>query len=170
MKKFLIQITLLLITAGISIYYIFQPGFLGEGFTPGFINYPGTARDQVKIGDTLINVEISDTPEKRNKGLSGRGSIASDSGMLFVFDNPTKPRFWMKDMKFPIDIIYISNQKVVDLLKNIPPPSPNQSDDTLLLYEPVTIIDQAVEVNGGFVSSHGISIGDTVQVLRNTPR
>src|SRR3989338_5701660 len=60
-----------------------------------------------KIGDQAVRVTVADTPESRERGLSGRDGLASDEGMLFVFQNDGYHTFWMKDMLFSIDIIWL---------------------------------------------------------------
>lgn len=71
-----------------------------------------------------INVEVVDTPEAREQGLSGRTGLKEGEGMLFVFDKPGRYGFWMKDMLFPIDMVWISeNGTVVYVEQNISPDS-----------------------------------------------
>jgi uncharacterized membrane protein (UPF0127 family) len=67
----------------------------------------------VKAGDNLINVEVPENGQKKEIGLGGRPCIGADEGMLFVFSQPGQPNFWMKNMKFPIDIIWIDENKIV---------------------------------------------------------
>lgn len=117
---------------------------------------------QVKIKDTILNVEVADTPGKRSKGLSGRESLATGSGMLFVFPEEKKYQFWMKEMKFPIDFIFIKDGKVVDLLNNASPPNPNQKAETLPIYQPIVPINMMLEVNAGFIQANSIKVGDLV--------
>ena len=70
----------------------------------------------VKINDDYIRVMVMDTPEKRVKGLSGMDNISKGEGFFFIFDEPKKHGFWMKDMKFSIDIIWINeNGEVVSI-------------------------------------------------------
>ena len=76
-----------------------------------------------------LPVEIADTPEKREQGLSGRESLPEGSGMLFIFENPATYGFWMKEMRFPIDIVWLSGEvgsstdpiKVIDIERNVQP-------------------------------------------------
>jgi uncharacterized protein len=121
---------------------------------------------QVKINDNLINVDLANTPDSRKQGLSGRKSLASDSGMLFVFDKPGVYSFWMKDMKFALDFIWIKDKKVVDLIKQVPPPEPNQKDETLPIYQPSSQVDSVLEVNSGYVDSNGIKLGDSIEIIK----
>lgn len=67
-------------------------------------------------------VEVVNTVQTRKQGLSGRSSLGAD-GMLFVFAQPAQHQFWMKDMKFPLDFVWINQGQVVDLAQNIPAPT-----------------------------------------------
>jgi len=76
----------------------------------------------LSIGDKTIFIEIVKTEEQRVKGLSDRKSLPKDSGMLFIFDKPDFYNFWMKDMNFPIDIVWMDkNYKIVNVTKNLKP-------------------------------------------------
>jgi uncharacterized membrane protein (UPF0127 family) len=77
---------------------------------------------EVTLPGGAVYAEIVDTPISRAKGLSGRRGLAPDEAMLFVFDYPGKYGFWMKDMLFPIDIVWISEDgTVVHIERNISP-------------------------------------------------
>lgn len=112
------------------------------------------------IGSTIVNVEIASSDSQRAQGLSDRPNLPSDSGMLFVFPNSIKPSFWMKDMRFPLDFIWLKSGKIINITSHVPPPSQTNNQPTILT--PDIIIDQVLEVNAGFVDDHGLKIGDTV--------
>lgn len=119
----------------------------------------------IKIKDVEISVDISNTPEKRSKGLSGRSLLNEKEGMLFIFDREDeKPTFWMKDMIIPIDIIWINNEKIVQIDKNIEAPEKGTPDSKLIRYSPKEPIDYVLEVNSGFSDKYGFSIGDRVDL------
>lgn len=118
---------------------------------------------------TTISVEVADKPETRSKGLGGRDSLGFDKGMLFVFDKPGKYTFWMKGMKFPLDFIWISDNRIVDLLPNINPPISGESSDKLPRYTSIVEFNKVLEVNAGFIASHNIQVGDKVGELEATP-
>lgn len=76
----------------------------------------------IKISTNVIRAEEATTPAQRAKGLGGRNCISDDQGMLFEFEKPDYYSFWMKDMKFPIDIIWINkNHQVVTIKPNLSP-------------------------------------------------
>lgn len=114
----------------------------------------------VVINNNDLKVEVADTMAKKIKGLSGRESMPQDQGMLFVFDEEEVQQFWMKDMKFPLDFIWLAKGQVVDLHENIK--QPKSSLETPVTVTPKNPIDAVIEVNSGWIKSHNIKIGDTV--------
>jgi uncharacterized membrane protein (UPF0127 family) len=74
-----------------------------------------------EVKDTVFIVEIADTQEKRRKGLMFRENLCEKCGMLFLFEHPEKYAFWMKNVKIPLDIIYIDKEgTIVDLINAEP--------------------------------------------------
>ena len=116
--------------------------------------------DEVKtptaaIHGYLLELEVARTPEEQTRGLSGRESLAENAGMLFVYERPSLPGFWMKEMNFPIDIIWIgSDKRIVDISENIAPETFPQ------LFHPRVPAQYVLEVNAGWAKSHNISVGD----------
>lgn len=162
MKKFGIQVIILVLVIFGAIYVSFNQSLVGRWFPVT----TSSAATLLRINSTEISVEVADTPEERSQGLSGREKLASNSGMLFVFPEVNKYQFWMKGMKFSLDFIFIREGKVVDLLANIAPPSPDQQDNTLPIYEPTEPIDMLLEVESGFISSKGIKVDDQVFLVK----
>ena len=113
------------------------------------------------IGTQQFTVEVADTSEKQEQGLSGRSSIGSD-GMLFPFSPPAQSRFWMKDMLFDLDFIWIANNQVVEITQSVPHPSPGVTQDQLPIYQPQQAVDMMLEVEAGFVEQNNIQVGQTV--------
>lgn len=118
----------------------------------------------LKIRDVTLNLEVANTPAKKSLGLGKRDSINKNSGMLFDFtqDPDARPSFWMKDMRFNIDFLWIKNSKVIQLDKNFP--APKNSFDELPTISPSSPIDYVLEVNSGFIEEHKIEVGDSVQI------
>jgi len=113
----------------------------------------------VTIGETKIEVEIMNTPELRSKGLSGKTSLEEDSGMLFIFEKEGVYPFWMKDMNFPIDILWIDeNLQIIDITKNATPESYPQT------FSPKKPIKYALEINTNFLNQHNMNIGDYISL------
>lgn len=118
----------------------------------------------VYISDISISVEIADNPIKQQLGLGGRSSLSENSGMLFPYPKKTTPYFWMKGMLIPIDIIWIANNKIIGIEKNVPNLPLNTPSDKLPLYSPPVPIDYVLEVASGFSDKNNIKVGDTFNV------
>lgn len=116
----------------------------------------GELRD-VQIGDTRIQVSVADDDKEREQGLSGVSNLPENEGKLFIFQEETTPGFWMKDMAFPLDIIWISKEgSIVALTEDL---SPSSYPDIVSPPVPVTMV---LEVNAGFAQRHGIHEGQFV--------
>lgn len=119
----------------------------------------------LKIGNKSINVVVANNADARSKGLGGVTSMPSDQGMLFVFESKKiTPSFWMKGMKIPLDIIWISDGRVSQINTNVMPPAANTPDSSLTIYTPTYPIDYVLEVNGGFSTNNNIRVGDLVEI------
>ncbi|EKD86270.1 MAG: hypothetical protein ACD_37C00381G0003 [uncultured bacterium] len=115
-----------------------------------------------QINNQTFKVEVAKTETERQIGLSDKENLSADQGMLFVFDSPDYHSFWMKDMKFPIDIIYLSGEKVVTVVENAEPPiSPNEN---LVIYQPEEKADRVLEVSAGTAQKYKITKGSVVKV------
>lgn len=159
MKKFIFQAIglIILIVAGLLITK-------NQDFLNNFLREKNLPTTKVQIKETIISAQISDDVNEKSKGLSGRDSLASNSGMLFVYSTPEIRRFWMKGMRFPIDIIWVRSNKVVDILLDAKSPEKDTPDSKLTIYQPNEPVDKVLEVNSGFVNANSISIGDDVIV------
>lgn len=113
---------------------------------------------KIKINSIDIMVDIADNDYSRIAGLSNRDEMCANCGMLFIFDNSDMHSFWMKDMRFPIDIIWIKNNRIVEIMENIEIPS----NGSIKSYRPVVPSDMVLEVNSGFVGKNNINIGDKI--------
>lgn len=158
MKKFFLQFGLVVAIIIGALLYSQQSGIINTT--------PTLETKQLKIKEMTLNVEVADTSSERAKGLGGRKDLPEDGGMLFIFDDLKKHRFWMKGMKIPIDIIWIKDDKVVDFLLDVQPPAEGQNNETLQIYEPVTDVNKVLEVNSGFVSRNNIRIGDNIELVK----
>ncbi len=114
-------------------------------------------KSHVFINDQKIKVDIADESSEYIKGLSGREVLDKNRGMLFIFSDYSQHSFWMKDMLFPIDIIWIKDNKIVKIDKNIP--IPNKKLEAYLSPEEVNYV---LEVNAGYCDKYGIEVGDSV--------
>jgi uncharacterized protein len=117
---------------------------------------------QVIINNQVINVELAKTTSQQTQGLSNRFSLAENSGLLFIFPDYSLRSFWMKDMKFPLDFIWIKGNIIVDITPNVPAPTLGQKE--LPVYQPKTEVNYVLEVNAGYVKFQNIQIGDRVEI------
>lgn len=115
---------------------------------------------KVEVKGQEFSLEIADEDKERVKGLSERNSLAENKGMLFVFDKKGKYGFWMRNVKFPLDIIYISDDTIVDIIKNAEPKS--EDDTNIPVFEPKTEANYVLEINGGLSDKYKIATGDKV--------
>lgn len=119
--------------------------------SPGFL---GLVSPVVSIGETTVNVTVANTEKTRLLGLSGRQEMASDEGMLFVFDSEAVHCFWMKDMLFSIDIIWLDSKKrIIHTEKDV---RPDTYPRIFCPREPARFV---LEIHGGLVREHDIKIG-----------
>ena len=114
----------------------------------------------VKIGGVLVKVELAITSEEHEQGLSGRISMKDDEGMLFIFSEPQINYFWMKEMKFPIDIVWIDeNSQIIFIEKSVQPESyPNS-------FGPEQKSQYVLEIPAGFSEKNNLQVNDQVEFL-----
>lgn len=113
------------------------------------------------INNQTFLLEIVNDDKGRQLGLSNRQSLPQDHGMLFLFERSDNYSFWMKDMHFPIDIIYINNDTVVHVFENVPPP---KSKRNLPVYTPDSPSDKVLEINAGLSKKFDITKGTKVKI------
>jgi uncharacterized membrane protein (UPF0127 family) len=117
--------------------------------------------EQIKLPNGTVSVEVVDTTASREQGLSGRKGLGSNEGMLFAFDLPGRYGFWMKDMLFPIDMIWFNeNGVVVNVVENVKP------EDF-----PATYINQApasyvLEIGANKAREYGVFLGSKVVIKK----
>ena len=135
-------------------------GFLGLTAVEGGKATPpqNSADPQVKVVKNLdLNLEVADTDAKREQGLSGRSKLPDNQGMLFSFEQPSFQSFWMKDMSFSLDFLWLDeNKEIVDLTQNV---APETYPGTFSPKKPVKYV---VEVGAGYVEANSLKIGETL--------
>jgi uncharacterized protein len=156
-KVFIIFIIILAVFFGV----VFMQ-FKGQPFRQiGEQTNSGLATGQVKINSTTFAVEIAKTDEERQLGLSDRKSLDQGKGMLFLFDQPGNYSFWMKNMQFPLDLIFIKDNTVVSVSQNAQPAKGNENPP---LFFPEGPINKVLEINAGLAQKYGIKKGSDVEV------
>lgn len=113
------------------------------------------------IGDKTLKLDIAKTNEEREIGLTNKNSLADDRGMLFIFEKPDYYSFWMKNMKFPIDIIFIRGDTIVTIYTDVQPPI--SSDQSIPIYQPKSPADSVLEINAGLSKKYNFKEGDKVK-------
>lgn len=112
----------------------------------------------VLAGET-VRVTIADTEAKREQGLSGRQGLAPHEGMLFIFQKDDRYAFWMKDMLFSIDILWLSADGTVVYIA--PSVSPDTYPQAFVSSTPARYV---LELPAGYAAAHGVKLGDKVQL------
>lgn len=113
---------------------------------------------------TTVTAEVAASLADQQRGLSGRDSLAADAGMLFPINPPAVQTFWMHQMKFPIDIIWIKDGRVIGFQLNVPV---STGEDPEPLYRSPGAVDDVLEVNAGFIAKNGIQVSMPVQIPQN---
>ncbi len=126
----------------------------------GARNKNATNKNILIINGEKIKVEIADSPSERKKGLSNRESLAANTGMLFLFKKKDDYSFHMKDMKFPIDLVFIRGNEVIGIIKNLRVPD---GDGYIANYLPPAEFDKALEINAGEAEKLGIKRGTIIK-------
>jgi hypothetical protein len=146
-------------TTGVLVLILFV--FIGMFFvsfsTKEFVNTIfDTPLQALTLGTVSIEVAIADNQQTRRQGLSNLSFLPDNKGLFFVFKDSDAHGIWMKDMKFPIDIIWLNEQlQVVDIHKNVSPDTYPES------FHPKIPSRFALEVEAGFSIKHDIKIGNT---------
>jgi len=115
----------------------------------------------VTIGRARVATELTRTRAEMARGLGGRDSLAWDHGMLFQYARPDFLAFWMKDMRFAIDIVWIREGRVVDVSHQVPfdPRGPGPT------VRPRELADTVLEVPAGYAQAQGWRPGDRVEIV-----
>jgi len=117
--------------------------------------YAGHHRTYVHIGSRSYVAEVAATPAAQEQGLSNRTSFSSRQAMLFSYDRPQQLCFWMKDMYFSLDMIWLdSDHRVVKLQQNVSPKTYPQAFCALGQY--------VIEVRAGQVAANGVRVGQKI--------
>jgi uncharacterized membrane protein (UPF0127 family) len=124
---------------------------------------PAYEERKLKVGATTLTVEIAETASQMEKGLGDRVSLPVGRGMIFLYPQEVTPRFWMKDMHFDIDIVWIRDNRVVDISAGVRAPVDESSE--LPFYVPKEPVTMVLEVPAGYTQEHNLTFGDAVELL-----
>ncbi|MFA6424504.1 MAG: DUF192 domain-containing protein [Candidatus Magasanikbacteria bacterium] len=144
----LVVIGLIIVFAvGLKLYYAFY--------------YPKVS---IKVNDKTLDVLVANNLKHWQKGLGGRNDLGKFDGMFFVFPEIKQHVFVMRDMKFPIDIIWFNKSAIVDIAPNVPI-EPGVLEENLTIYPARDVSDRVLEMPAGSVEKYNFKIGDKLEVL-----
>ncbi len=117
-----------------------------------------TARIQFPNG-VVVTAGVAQTQAERSLGLSGHAPLLENEGLLFLFEKDLIPSFWMKDMLFPIDIIWIAGDRVEGFAQQAQPETPPTT-----YYKSKSPVNRVLEVSAGFVADNQVKVGDQLDI------
>ena len=153
MKKVLLAFFILIIAVS-GVYY--TQNYMKGGEVLSIFKKPAT----VTIDSQSFNVTVATSETERDKGLSETKSIAPNQGMIFLFDKAGYYSFWMKNMKFPIDIIFINNDQIVTIHGNA---QIIKDQENPIIYSSTGASDKVLEIQAGLSKKYNFKIGDKVK-------
>ncbi len=115
-----------------------------------------------RLGRKSFNLEVARTSEEIALGMMFRDNIPNNRGMLFLLQNSHYVNFWMHNVYFPLDMIFLRDGKIKSVLMNIPPCLANPQ--YCPMYGPSTLIDQVIEIKGGEAAKLRLKINSSVSI------
>ncbi len=140
-----------IIVAGVTSLLVAYTGCRNEADT-GVVFGEGT----VRIGNTTIDVLIALTGPQMEQGLKYRHSLGEDRGMLFIYSQPVRTPFWMKDTHIPLSIAFINREGIIISIKEMAP------DNDQRMYSPPGPFLYALEMNQGWFTENNVKVGDKI--------
>ena len=119
---------------------------------------------EILVGDTPLTVELALTGHEQTLGLGYRNGLEEGTGMLFVFPEPSERVFWMKGMRFCLDIVWIAGGEIVGAAEEACPDPEGTDDSDRERYPSGTIVTHVLEVPGGWLDAHGYGVGTAVEI------
>jgi len=111
--------------------------------------------NSAEVGGHKFKLELAVAKDEKKRGLGNRESLCGDCGMLFVFPEKGIYPFWMKNMNFDLDIIWIGDGKIVYIAKNV-------AHNSLVTIKPERAADRVLEINSGLSDKYGLVEGEKV--------
>lgn len=119
---------------------------------------------EINLGDQQLSVEVVNTPESIVQGLSGRTEMGSH-GMLFVLPEKGQPQFWMKEMRFDLDLVWIADSQIVEITGRVPKPESQILPGQLPRYLPQESVDMVLEIEAGQADDWQLQVGDDLTLV-----
>ena len=126
-----------------------------------FLSACTNANVNLEINGEVLDIEISADALSRTRGLSNRESLCENCGMVFIFGKESKYTFWMKDMNFPLDILYIQDDEIVEIFKDVQ--VLDNADEFTEIYPDVNA-DKVLELNAGWCEAYDVQVGDKIEL------
>lgn len=140
-----------------KVYVVIPALFLVGAFSIAYFS-DYSALEKVTIGNVELKVVVADSDRERMNGLSNKESLGEGEGMLFVFEDPGFYGIWMKEMKFPIDIAWLDeNKNIIYIEKEVSP------DTYPKVFNSKSKAQFVLEVNAGFFEKNKIKLGDSLE-------
>jgi uncharacterized membrane protein (UPF0127 family) len=113
---------------------------------------------KIVINEKIINIELAKSPLEHYVGLSGREEVCDNCGLLFIFPDLETRQFVMRNMKFPLDIIFIKDDTIVEILENLEPEGSNPKE----IYSSNQPVNNVLEINAGMSKQYDFKTGQKV--------
>jgi uncharacterized membrane protein (UPF0127 family) len=117
----------------------------------------------IQVADETLNILVAKNPYQWRLGLGKRDSMEGFQGMLLAYPEKDRHGIVMRNMKFPLDVIWISDGVIIDMAQNIP--VENLAEESLKQYYPRKECNAVLELSSGWAGEHGLKIGDKVFLL-----
>lgn len=124
--------------------------------------FSGKVLASLSKNDTHISLEVAKTEKSREYGLMNRESMPQDHGMLFLFPKEERLKFWMKNTLIPLDMIFLKNNEVLAVIKNVPPCG--KEINNCPSYGPDIKANAVIELNAGMAEKLSIHNGDLLRI------
>lgn len=125
---------------------------------------PALATDYTHYFETQdgqrVFLEAAKSERDKIRGLAKRDHLLPNTGMVFFYESNIEQAFWMKNVRFPLDIIFLKDGTVTKIYKNKQP----CDTDICKVYPSKGIVNQVIEVPGGFCSKHKIKKKSIIRV------
>ncbi len=125
---------------------------------------PDRERGSVTVGGVELDVELAVTPREQQRGLGYRDALAPGTGMLFVYEEPETKGFWMKGMRFCLDIIWINEGRIVGAEEAICPAKAGAPEEDIPRTKSPGPVQYVLEVPAGWLEENGLGSGAPVTV------
>ena len=140
--------------------FAYQKNTIEDNLLNIYVNDSKYLKGYLIIDEYKMFVDIALTDKQKQEGLSVKNSMNENEGMLFFMEEPSKASFWMKNMHFPIDIIWLDeNFSIVHIEKELPPCT---SAFYCPSYKPLKESLYVLETIDGFANAHHLKVGDKI--------